>query len=197
MSYNPIKGMEKPTPKTRTTVITPEEFEEIIGNYDEQDPFRQLITVAFDCGCRPFEITGLEARHVDIRKSRAVIQAEEAKKNIQRAFYFGTERSLAIIKKLVKERPSGLLFVNTAGTAWNGFNIRCRFQRLQKSGKVSKRYFLYAMRHSYITRKLVAGVDSHTVAALSGHRSTSQLDRTYSHIADDYEYMLEQARRGE
>lgn len=193
---NPIAGMEKPTPKKRTTVVTPDEFEEIIGNYKDGDPFRDLLIVSYDSGCRPFEIEDLEARHVQLDKCRAVIPAEEAKKGIQRAFYLPTDRSLAIIHRLVKARPTGRLFLNASGTPWNGLNVRCRFQRLQKSGKVAKRYFHYAMRHSFITRQLVAGVDSHTVAKLSGHQSTNMLDRHYSHIADDYEYMLRQAKKG-
>jgi site-specific recombinase XerD len=196
LDRNPIRGMDKPTPQKRTMVVTPDEFDEIIGNYDDGDRFRDLLIVSYDSGCRPFEIKELEARHVDLGKCRAVIPAEEAKKNIPRAFYFPTDRSMEIIKRLVEERPEGLLFVNARGTPWNGFNIRCRFQRLQKSGKVGKRYFHYAMRHSFVTRQLVAGVDIHTVGKLAGHQSTSMLDKHYSHIADDYEYMLKQARRG-
>lgn len=196
LERNPIRGMDKPTPQKRTTVVAPDEFEEIIKHYKEGDPFRDLLIVSYDSGCRPFEIKELEARHVDLHKCRAVIPAEEAKKNIPRAFYFPTDRSLDIVKRLVEERPEGLLFVNARGTPWNGFNIRCRFQRLQKSGKVGKRYFHYALRHSFVTRQLVAGVDSHTVAKLTGHQSTAMLDKHYSHIADDYEYMLRMARKG-
>ena len=51
-------------------------------------------------------------------------------------------------------------------------------------------------RHGFITRKLIAGVDSHVVAALSGHSNTKMLDDTYSHIADDHRFMLEAARQG-
>jgi integrase len=85
---NPIAGMEKPTPKRRTMVVTPEEFEGIIGHYKDGDSFRDLLVVSFDSGCRPFEIKMLEARHVELDKCRAVIPADEAKKGIQRAFYF-------------------------------------------------------------------------------------------------------------
>jgi integrase len=53
----------------------------------------------------------------------------------------------------------------------------------------------YSLRHSFVTRSLVKGVDSHTVAKLAGHRDTKMLDTVYSHVAEDYEYMLEQAKR--
>ena len=51
------------------------------------------------------------------------------------------------------------------------------------------------MRHTQITRSLQAGVDSHVVARLSGHQNTHQLDRTYSHVADDYDFMLREAKK--
>lgn len=191
---NPIAGMEKPIPKKRTAVIPPDEFDAIIGSYPEDDPFRDLLIVSYDSGCRPQEIRKLEARHIELEKSRAVIPAEEAKGHIQRAFYFPTDRSMEIIRRLVADRPVGLLFRTARGTPWNRFNVQCRFQRLEK--KSGKRYFHYGMRHSAITRQLAAGVDSHTVAKLSGHQNTNQLDRTYSHIADDYEYMLRMAKKG-
>jgi len=61
--------------------------------------------------------------------------------------------------------------------------------------KVGRRLHQYALRHSRITDWLLAGVDSHTVAKLAGHRSTHMLDKTYSHVADDYEYMLDKAKQ--
>ncbi len=110
-----------------------------------------------------------------------------------RAIYFPTTRSLEIIRRLVNEHPDGPLFLNLAGNPWTRFAVKCRFDRLQE--KMGKRYRQYDFRHSFITRKLLAGVDSHIVAALAGHRDTKMIDSTYSHIADDYKVMLEQAKK--
>jgi integrase len=189
---NPIKGMEKPKAQRRTSVVTSQEFEEMLSIVKDQD-FRDLLIVSFDCGARPFEIKELEARHVELGRQRAVIPAEEAKKNIPRAFYFPTDRSMEIIRRLVAERPEGLLFLTTRGTPWNRFNVRCRFQRLQE--KMGKRFRHYDFRRSWITRKIIAGVDSHVVAQLSGHRSTKMIDDHYSVIADDYQFMLQNAQK--
>ena len=193
LRFNPIKGMEKPKPLTRTTVITPDEFEELIDHIEEDDPFYDLMICCYDSGCRPFEIKDLEARHVQPDKQRAVIPASEAKKGIQRAIYFPTERSWEIIQKLVQEFPEGPLFRNLRGNKWTGFAVKCRFAKLED--KVGRRLHQYALRHSRITDWLLAGVDSHTVAKLAGHRSTHMLDKTYSHVADDYEYMLDKAKQ--
>jgi integrase len=58
-----------------------------------------------------------------------------------------------------------------------------------------KRFNHYAFRRTFITRKIIAGVDSHVVAKLAGHQSTAMIDRHYSQVADDAEFMLRQAMR--
>jgi integrase len=189
---NPITGMEKPEAAKRTGVIPPTDFEQMLALVKDQ-AFRDLLIVAYDCGCRPQEINRLEARHIQIEKERAVIPAEEAKGGTPRAIYFPTKRSIEIIDRLAKEDLEGPLFLNLNGNAWTRFAIKCRFDRLQE--KLGKRYRQYDFRHSFITRKLLAGVDSHVVAALAGHKDTRMIDSTYSHIADDYRFMLNEAKK--
>jgi integrase len=57
------------------------------------------------------------------------------------------------------------------------------------------RFHHFELRHAFVTRKLVAGVDSHVVAALAGHRDTGMIDKVYSHVADDHEFMLREAAK--
>lgn len=189
---NPIKGMEKPVAKKRTIVVSPAEFEKLLKAVKDQ-PFRDLLVLSYDCGARPFEIKRLEARHVEIEKKRAVIPAEEAKGKRVRAIYFPTERSLEIVKRLVKKYPKGPLLRNNRGAAWTGFAVKNRLEDLETV--VGKRYTHYALRHSFITRKLLAGVDSHVVASLVGHRDTKMIDSTYSHVAQDHAFMLAEAQK--
>ncbi len=193
LERNPIKGMEKPEAKRRTETLTPEEFELILANTPDQQ-FRDLLIVSWDVGARPQEIKTLEARHVDLAKSRAVLLTEESKgKRQPRALYFPTERTMEIITRLVAEHPDGKIFRNKRKTPWTRHSVKCRFARLES--KLGRRYTQYMFRHTWISRKIVAGVDSHVVAKLSGHSDTSMIDRVYSHAADDYSYMLEQAKK--
>ncbi|MGA2065866.1 MAG: hypothetical protein ABSG86_12910 [Thermoguttaceae bacterium] len=254
LDRNPIRGMEKPEAKTRTTIITAEEFDAFLSHVDDT-AFRDLLIVSYDAGGRPQETKHLETRHVQIDKQRAVIPAGEAKGGISRAIYFPTERSLDIIKRLVEEYPTGPLFRNNKGNPWTGFAVKLRFERLQIAigrremagrglvsavtdeaieklvGKLSKtrvnratgkktektvaelrrearsrlvtmeakqyarRHCQYDLRHTFVTRKLKAGVDSHLVAALAGHKDTKMIDKVYSPVADDHEFMLEQAKK--
>ncbi|MFL6545383.1 MAG: tyrosine-type recombinase/integrase [Candidatus Udaeobacter sp.] len=192
LARNPIRGMEKPEAKRRTDIITPAEFEILINKTQDQR-FKEILIVSYDSGARPQEIKRLEARHVQVDKQRAVIPAIEAKGRVARAVYFPTDRSMKIIKRLLKERPEGPLFINRRGNAWTASAMKNRLEEFD--GIIGRRVTHYSLRHSFVTRKLIAGVDSHVVAALAGHQDTKMIDRVYSHIADNHEFMLKEAGR--
>ena len=255
LARNPIRGMEKPEAKRRTTRRSPpEEFDELLKHVHDV-PFRDLLIVSYDSGSRPQETKQLEARHLQLDKQRAVIPGEEAKRGRTRAIYFPTDRSMEIVKRLAKEHPTGPLFRNNKGKPWTGFAVKLRFDRIQiaigrqemakrnvassvteeaieafaqqlpktklnratgkhapikpselrtmakrkliakEAKQYAKRFRQYDLRHSFVTRKLRAGVDSHVVAALVGHKDTKMIDAVYSHVADDAQFMLEAARK--
>ena len=190
LDRNPIKGMDKPEAHRPKSVVTPDEFEGILEH--ATGPFGDLLTVSYDCGARPFEVKDLERRHVDLDKQQAVIPADEAKgRKHTRVFYFPTDRSMEIVKRLCETYPEGPLFRNRLGNKWTGNAVKCTFARLEK--KIGKRVKHYDFRRTFITRKIIAGVDSHVVAKLSGHQSTAMIDKHYSAVANDHEYMLRMA----
>ena len=65
----------------------------------------------------------------------------------------------------------------------------------REAKQYAKRFRQYDLRHSFVTRKLRAGVDSHVVAALVGHKDTKMIDTVYSHVADDHKFMLDAAKK--
>lgn len=193
LARNPIKGMEKPEASTRTGIVTPEEFEKLLAAIPDQR-FRDLLIVSYDSGGRPFEVKELEARHCQLEKQRAVIPKGEAKgKKHPRTVYFPTERSMEIVRRRADKFPDGPLFRNRLGNKWTSQAVKCRLEDLDHI--LGRRVRHYDLRHAWVTRKLVAGVDSHIVAKLAGHRDSGMLDRVYSHAADDFEYMLKNAKK--
>ncbi len=64
---SPVKNVEKPQQQPRETVITPDQFETIIGRCSD-DRARDLFTVLWETGCRVQEIRRVEARHFDERE---------------------------------------------------------------------------------------------------------------------------------
>jgi integrase len=193
LDRNPIRGMEKPEAKTRTGIVTSDEFETLLKAIPDQR-FQDLLIVSYDSGGRPFEVKELEARHCQLDKHRAVIPKDEAKgRKHPRTIYFPTERSLLIIRRLCEKFPEGPLFRNRLARKWTALAVKCRMEDLDHV--LGRRVRHYDLRHSFVTRKIVSGVDSHVVAKLAGHRDTKMIDQVYSHVADDYEFMLQQASK--
>jgi integrase len=255
LEKNPIRRMKKPEAKRRSDIITKEEFEELLGLVGD-GCFRDLLTVSYDSGARPFEVKDLEQRHMDFDKRCAVIPADEAKgRKHTRTVYFPTDRSMEIVRRLCEANPTGPFFLNSKGNRWTGDAVKCRFEDIevafglkemerqgidldtseesiqamartlehnrktkktgalvpkkawelrkearqkliaQQARQYGKRFNHYAFRRTFITRKIIAGVDSHVVAKLAGHQSTAMIDKHYSQVASDHEFMLKQAMR--
>jgi integrase len=192
VARSPIARMSRPEVGSRVDTVTPEEYANLLSHVSDRE-FRDLLEFSLETGTRPQESKALEASQVDFDRSLCVIHYLDAKGKRKTRVIYLTERAEEILVPLVKKHTSGELFRNTRGDPWTANAVRCRFDRLEK--KIGRRLTQYAFRHTWITEKLAAGVDSHIVAKLAGHSSTRELDRTYSHVADDYKFMLEQARR--
>jgi site-specific recombinase XerD len=67
----------------------------------------------------------------------------------------------------------------------------------QKSSKAGTKYALTAIRHSFATRMLEAGMDHLTVSALLGHADGAMLAKVYSHVGDNTNYLRDELRKVE
>lgn len=193
IAASPIPYLEKPQPSRREQAVTVEEWHTIRDHYDDGDPFRDLLEFAWETGCRPQEVKAVEARHVQRAKHRVVFPATEAKGKKRIRMIYMTPRAEAIISRLTKSHPTGLLFLNTKGRAWNYASMNCRFATLKKH--LGVKYACYSLRHGFATRKLEDGLDHITVAALMGHADATMLSKVYSHIGDRHDHLQEQLNR--
>ena len=110
--------------------MTAESFTEMLGHYSEGDPFRDLLLFSWHSGCRPQEVTHIEARHVQLDAECIVIPKEEAKgKRRSRAILLHGP-AMEIVRRHLADRPHGKLFVNEDGKPWSRFAIANRFDRL-------------------------------------------------------------------
>ena len=191
---SPIPYIEKPRPTRREQVVTVEEWETIRDHYDEGDPFRDLLEFAWETGCRPQEVKAIEARHVQLAKHRVVFPATEAKGKKRVRVIYMTARAEEIIRKLMKSRPKGLLFLNAKGRGWNYASMNCRFGRLKKH--LGVKYAAYSLRHGFCQRLLESGADHLTVAQLMGHSNGTMVAATYSHMNQAHGHLQEALRKG-
>ena len=127
---SPLRKLKKPKAKRREAVISDEEFAAVL-DYFKSESIRDLLITVWETGCRPQEVTAVEARHVDLDLARWVFPVDESKgETIPRVVYLG-EDALAITRKLMTRHPTGPLFLNEDGNAWTRWSLNCVFGRLQ------------------------------------------------------------------
>jgi integrase len=183
---SPIARMEKPTAGRRELVITPEFYASILKHVRDE-PFRNLITVAWETGARPQELLVIQARHLDLAAGRIIFSQSEAKGKRRARVIYLTPHCIEIFSKLVRRFPEGSLLRNGNGRPWTRFAVNCRFCHLKKVLKI--KVCLYTFRHSFCQRALKGGVDPITLANLMGHSDTSMIARVYSHLSQDTAFL--------
>jgi integrase len=189
---SPLAHFQKPPAGRKERVVTPVEYANLLAHTPDQ-AFKDLLTVTWETGARPQETLRVEARHVDVPNARWVFPAGEAKGGRLPRVVYLTPRALEVTHRLMREHPHGPLFRNTAGRAWTADATNCRFQRLKKH--VNTRCSLYALRHTWMNRMLMSGVDALTVAVLAGHSDPGTLAKHYQHLSQSPAFLSEQARR--
>ncbi len=192
LDKSPLAHMEKPPSGRRNTVVTVEEFELILACIPARES-RDLLTVAWETGCRAQEILRVEKVHVDLANCRWIFPPEQAKGGRAPRIVYLTPKALEICQRLVLVHPDGKLFRNSEGAAWTTDAVNNLFQRIEK--KLGKKYCLTVLRHSWCTNALAKGIDALTVSILMGHRDPSMVARVYSHLTHAPQYLLEQARK--
>lgn len=130
ISQNPIAYVEKPKANRRTDFIAETEYKNLLSFIDDQE-FRDLVVTAWETGCRPQEMTAVEARHVDAKNGRWVFSPEESKVKTRPRIIYLSEAVLEITLKRIQRFPTGKLFRNANKTSWDSASLNCRFSRLQ------------------------------------------------------------------
>jgi integrase len=189
---SPVSFMKKPGCGRKEQVVSPAEFQTLLDRTADQQ-FRDLLTVTWETGCRPQESLRVEGRHVDLAGSRWHFPVSEAKGKKRPRVVYLTPKALEVTTRLMAKHPEGTLFRNMDGVPWTPDATNCRFQRIKK--RLGVKYSLYSLRHTWMNRMLVGGVDAFTVALLAGHSDPSMLAKHYQHLSQSPTFLLEQARR--
>jgi integrase len=189
---SPLGHFKKPPAGRREQLVSAEQFSKILAHTWDQE-FRDLLMVSWETGCRPQESLRVEARHVDVAGTRWVFPATEAKGGKQPRVIYLTSVAFEITQRLLAGNHEGPLFRNTDGLRWTPDATNCRFQTLKR--KLGVKFSLYSLRHTWMNRLLVGGVDAFTVAILAGHSDPSMLAKHYQHLSQNPGFLLEQARR--
>jgi integrase len=193
IKQSPIAYMKKPAIGRREVLVPEAHYQYMLKKTRDQE-FRDLLTVVWECGPRPQELTKVEAKWV--HQDCWIFPREDSKgKRVQRVVYL-TEAAVEICRRLCEKWPTGPIFRNTEGRPWDGTSTACRLRRFKGEKHLGIKYNLYNFRHSWINRLLKAGVDHITVSTLAGHADASMIANVYQHLAQDPEYLKKALRRG-
>jgi integrase len=192
IEFNPIhRKLDKPAAAKREVVIEQADYQKLRKLASSE--FCDLIDTAWETGCRPQEVTKVEARHVDVKNGRWVFPVSESKGKKKKRIVYLSPRALAITKRLMKQCPEGPLYRRPNGEPWTRHDVSQHFQRLEKH--VGTTYRLYDFRHTFITTGLKNGVDPVTMANLVGHVDLKMIHAIYSHVSQDTKFMQQAAKR--
>jgi integrase len=189
---HPLQKLKRGSHKRRERVLTPEERQKIRDGV--KPDFRDFLFALEQTGARPFsEMARITAAMVDWQTSTITLtEHKNAAKGKPRTIYL-TPEVMALLERLARERPTGLLFRNSKGNIWTSHDATRRLHHITDKLGLA-RATIYAFRHSAITEALERGLTANVIAELVGN-SAITITRNYDHLSTKRQTMLDAARK--
>lgn len=194
ISHNPIAGCQRPAKAARAVILTPAQADQLRAAIRPGDRFGDLFDLLRETGCRQGELRQLRADQVDLEAGVATVTTKIVRGGGPVRRVVLSDRALAILRRLIAERPEGILLRTRTGSPWSKEYISYRFWRLSQTADVPGAC-AHALRHVFVTDALNAGVPHATVAALVGHRGISMIERVYDRTRERIDVLREAIRR--
>jgi integrase len=183
LESNPIAAMRVKGGRPRDVYIEPEQFELFLKACTTQE-IRDLATFLWRTGCRPFEAVNLQRRH--LKNGCCVFPPDESKgKKVERVVPLD-DITLSLVDRLVKINDP-YVFVNSWGRPWTTDAVNTAFDKAEES--LSFKITPYALRHSFVTRSLLNGLNPIEVATIVGHADLNMINRVYSKLRKKTDFL--------
>ena len=187
-----LKGLADAEGGTRNVIIGDDQVRSIIAAAPAEGPeFALLVEVAAVTGARPIQIARLHASDVQADRSDPRLMMPTSAKGRRKVIGrrpVPISADLAFrLRRFTAGRPaSALLFPHSDGKGWRGTRHYRPFRRtVERAGLDPEIVTIYALRHSSITRSLLASVPIRIVAA-AHDTSVAMIERTYSKSIADH-----------
>ena len=194
-----LKGLADAEGGTRNVIIDDDQVRSIIATAPAEGPeFALLVEVAAVTGARPIQIARLHASDVQADRSDPRLMMPTSAKGRRKVIGrrpVPISADLAFrLRRFTAGRPaSALLFPHSDGKGWRGTRHYRPFRRtVERAGLDPEIVTIYALRHSSITRSLLASVPIRIVAA-AHDTSVAMIERTYSRYIADHADMITRA----
>ncbi|MFW6047181.1 MAG: tyrosine-type recombinase/integrase [Candidatus Woesearchaeota archaeon] len=223
IKYNPMEAIEPPKPeKTEAPVMIKEDYEKLLNILKEDLLMFTLIFTDLMTGMRRSEILGLEWPEVDLEKGiidvkQALVAVSGGVEHKQKTKNDTSRRKIKISKTLIdilkkfqleqkkmklklgiqtKEKDKDYVFCKLDGTNYNPKYYTDKLNEYLKKAKLSSKYTIHTLRHTFATINVNSGVDAEIVQKMLGHSTISTtLDIYYHHDIDQQDEALNALER--
>jgi len=186
IQQNPVKGMERPRPKSRMTYASDDEFQAL--RRAAVPAFRLFLFALRQTGARPSEVRGLTWDQVHDDRWILPEHKTVGKTGKPRVIHL-TPVMQRLMRLLRRKSVSRYVFVNCHGEKWTTNAVRLQMQRLRRKLGLRDDLCAYEVRHAFGTYGILNGVDIATLAELMGHRDTTMVSRVYGHLAEQTDHL--------
>lgn len=140
---------------------------------------KAMLLLVYSAGLRAGELINLRIDDIDGEQMRVFVRGGKGKKDRVTIL---SKKALETLRAYFKKfRPKEYLFEGQNGGAYSTTSLRSVFSKAVKNSGVKKKITLHALRHSFATHLLEAGVDIRYIQVLLGHNS-SRTTEIYTHI---------------
>ena len=172
----------KSVARARARYLTVEECQRLINAADGE--FRLLVQAALFTGCRYSELARLTAG--DFNASAGTVHIGKSKSGRPPDVYL-TDEGAGFFRSLAIGRGSAeLLFRMPAGMPWRDLRQRGPMQIACERARIKPAAGFHALRHTWASLAIMAGMPLVVAARNLGHASTKMVEAHYGHLAPNY-----------
>ena len=202
---NPCQGVKPPRASKRLPdALSPDDAVRLVSHQDDAGTGireRALFELAYSCGLRVSELTGLDIDSIDMRAAEVRVLGKGSKTRIVPV----GKPALAAVKAWLAQRAaiakSGerALFVGRSGNRLSPREVQRRIKRSASAAGLAVDVHPHMLRHSFASHVLQSSGDLRAVQEMLGHASIASTQvythLDFQHLAKVYDAAHPRARR--
>ena len=202
---NPCAGLRAPrAPKHLPQTLSPDQAVRLVS-LEDKTPWglrdRALLELAYSCGLRVSELTGLDLEHLDRESGEVRVTGKGAKTRIVPV---GAPALAAIgawlpARRALAKPGEAALFVGRAGRRLTPREVQKRIKRWAAAAGLDVDVHPHMLRHSFASHVLQSSGDLRAVQEMLGHASITSTQvythLDFQHLAKVYDAAHPRARR--